>query len=134
MIENQAMPAVDDVVYLADPARTFTVIDVSTLDGPMIRLLPNSDDDTREAFWITADDRVHPVLLNLAQLCNLANIAADDICDAAGAPDTGVRDALNLLVNTITHRVKHPTANLADVVDCNYGDADLPEVLRWINS
>jgi hypothetical protein len=48
------------------------------------------------------------------------NRAADDILEAADLPDTGTRDALNLLVNAAFHYLGHPEAELQVVIDANY--------------
>lgn len=75
-------------------------------------------------------------------LTHALNRAADDIIDAADLPDTGTRDALNLLVNAAGHYLDHPGASLEDVArDCYDLDEDerdgrepLDVILDWINS
>ena len=65
---------------------------------------------------------------------DVLNQCADEICDAAGLPDSGARDALNLLVNAALHRLfTNPDAELDEVVESCYGDATYAEVLDWIN-
>lgn len=70
------------------------------------------------------------------------NTALVDIAEAAELPDTGVIDALNLLVNTGLHRLfSNPGASLDDVADASYEvgeDAEsagsaLSAVLSWID-
>ncbi len=67
------------------------------------------------------------------QVLAALNAAADDILDAVDAPDEGLRDGLNLLVNAAGYHLDHPNAELADVVADNYS-TDLPSVLAWVRS
>jgi hypothetical protein len=60
------------------------------------------------------------------------NRAADDINDAADLPDSGTRDALNLLVNAASTYLAHPKADLDQVADECYS-APLSEIIGWIN-
>lgn len=73
------------------------------------------------------------------------NRAADDICEAAELPDSGTRDALNLLVNAAVFYLERPKAALKDVAAESYttspagyrgrwtkSDA-LAEIVGWIN-
>jgi len=60
-----------------------------------------------------------------------ANQAADDILDAVDADDTGVRDALNLLVNATLGYLTGQARDLAEVVAQGY-EATYDEVLSWI--
>lgn len=58
------------------------------------------------------------------------NRAADDILDAIDAPDTGVRDAINLVVNAGLHylaadvdfqaRIRDHTPTLEEAIKANY--------------
>jgi hypothetical protein len=48
------------------------------------------------------------------------NKAADDILDAVDAPGTGLRDALNLMVNAAVSYLRREAATLRDVIDLNY--------------
>lgn len=65
------------------------------------------------------------------QISDALNRACDDIIDAADLPDTGTRDALNLLVNATMVYLETPNATLSDVV-ANYDENDLDTVLSWI--
>lgn len=68
------------------------------------------------------------------QITAALNRASADIADAASLPDEGTIDALNLLVNAMTHYLEHPDDGLAEVVvEADY-DATLDEVLGWISS
>jgi hypothetical protein len=69
---------------------------------------------------------------SLEQISEALNSAADEILEAVDAPDSGLRDALNLLVNAGLHYLEHPGADLSDVVSANYSAADLATVLSWI--
>jgi len=56
--------------------------------------------------------------------------AADMVLDAIDAPDTGVRDAINLVVNVAGHLLEHPDASLEDAIAASYQEE--PEtVLGW---
>lgn len=59
------------------------------------------------------------------------NRAADDILDAINADDTGVRDALNLLVNAGLYFLHTPGADLGEAIEANYSEAP-SKVLGWI--
>lgn len=60
------------------------------------------------------------------------NRACDDIIAAADLPDTGARDALNLLVNAAIAYVHDPNAStLGDVAEAAYG-LPLDEIIGWI--
>lgn len=58
------------------------------------------------------------------------NRAANDVDEAAGLPDEGARDCVNLTVNAALNYLDGSADNLADVVEQNYDDR-LDEVLRW---
>lgn len=73
---------------------------------------------------------VEPLTRELVEA--VLNDAADEICDAAGLPDSGARDALNLLVNTAAYRLfTDPKADLETIVEHSYDD-NYAEVLGWI--
>lgn len=64
------------------------------------------------------------------QITRALNTAADDVLDAADLPDTGVRDALNFLVNVVGARLENPAVSLADVARGYYGIGS-PEIDRF---
>jgi hypothetical protein len=49
-----------------------------------------------------------------------ANRAADDVLEAIDAPDEGVRDAINLVVNATLTYLKSPDATLEEAIAANY--------------
>ncbi len=65
----------------------------------------------------------------------VVNGVADDVLEAAGEPETGVRDAINLVVNGALHRLfDNRDADLAEIVTANYSDeVTVSEVVEWIN-
>lgn len=64
---------------------------------------------------------------------SLLNDAADEILAAADLPDTGVRDALNFLVNVVGARLEDPDASLATIARQGYGiDAEEMEGVRHL--
>lgn len=61
------------------------------------------------------------------------NRAADDILSAVGAPDQGVRDALNLLVNAGIHYLSYPADDLDDAILAAYSlESGEEGPLDWI--
>jgi hypothetical protein len=58
------------------------------------------------------------------------NRAADEVLDITEAPDEGVRDIVNLIVNAGITYLTHPEANLEYVAQANYS-VGLDEILRW---
>lgn len=78
-------------------------------------------------------EKVNEQTISYDKLTELMNMAADEILDAADAPDVGTRDAVNLLVNVVLTRIKHPAMTLAEVVEDAYDEATLADVLAWIN-
>lgn len=71
--------------------------------------------------------------LNEEVVNRVLNEVADEIIDAADVPDTGVRDALNLMVNAVNHRLfADENATLEEIVEAEY-EASYEEVLGWIN-
>ena len=62
---------------------------------------------------------------------NAANQAGDDILDAVHAGDTGLRDAMNLVVNATLGYLTGQAQDLAEVVEQGY-EATYDEVLSWI--
>src|SRR4051794_17396419 len=59
------------------------------------------------------------------------NRAADDILDAVEASDTGLRDAMNLVINATLAYLTGQAQDLPGVVQQDY-EAAYPEVLSWI--
>lgn len=49
-----------------------------------------------------------------------ANRAANDVLEAIDAPDEGVRDAINLVVNATLTYLEHPDATLQEAIGANY--------------
>ncbi len=73
------------------------------------------------------------------EVAHVLNLAADAIQDAADLADEGTIDALNLLVNAALYVLDHgaPDTDVIDlsaVVEANYEEASLADVLRWIAS
>lgn len=60
------------------------------------------------------------------------NRAADEILDATNAGDTGLRDAVNLLVNASLSYLTGEAETLADVAAVNYSEDSIEEILGWI--
>lgn len=61
------------------------------------------------------------------------NRACDEIIEAVDAPDEGLRDALNLLVNAGCHYLDHPQDVLPDVIGACYQlGPDEEGPLNWI--
>jgi hypothetical protein len=58
------------------------------------------------------------------QIEQTLNRAADDVLEAIDAPDEGVRDAINLVVNVAMHYLAHPEPSDAHsvqaAIDANY--------------
>lgn len=61
------------------------------------------------------------------------NRAAEDILAAINAPDEGVRDAINAIVNVAAHYLDWPNDTLQEALDASYGD-DSVNVLDWIGA
>jgi hypothetical protein len=66
------------------------------------------------------------------EILECLNSAADQILEAVDAPDTGLRDAMNLVVNATAHYLQHGHVGLAAVVEAGY-EASLEEVLDWVS-
>jgi len=60
------------------------------------------------------------------------NKACEDIIEAAQLPETGTRDALNLLVNAASVRLRGPDQTLEGVAEQSYGEK-LKTLLEWID-
>ena len=58
------------------------------------------------------------------------NKAADEVLEAVGASDEGVRDVVNLVVNAGVHYLERPEDSLEAVAADEYGQP-LGEVLSW---
>lgn len=72
-----------------------------------------------------------PIMFTERQVAEALNHAADDILDAVDAPDSGLRDAMNLIVNATVAYLTGQARDLQDVVASCY-DAPYAEVLSWI--
>jgi hypothetical protein len=67
------------------------------------------------------------------QVAEAANQVADDILDAVEAGDTGLRDAMNLMVNALGDYLTNPQQrDLRTVVERGY-EATFDEVLDWFS-
>ncbi len=66
------------------------------------------------------------------QVKTATNRAADDIITAADLPETGVRDALSLLVSATLTYLTNPDANLHNVA-AGYDDEKLSTILSWFS-
>lgn len=60
----------------------------------------------------------------------------NELCDewVDDEPDTGLRDAMNLLVNAVLYRIDTPAASLTQVADAEYQATPLSVILDWIDS
>lgn len=71
------------------------------------------------------------------KVTEVLNVACDEICEAAELPDSGTRDALNLLINLAVSRLEYPSIDLERCVQESYAGASgeeitLETVLEWI--
>ena len=71
------------------------------------------------------------VTFTVEQVRASLNKACNDIVEAAGAPEDGLRDGLNLLVNATAYYLENADATLEDVAYCNYAEP-LETILEWI--
>lgn len=62
------------------------------------------------------------------------NTAVEDIIEAADLPETGVIDALQLMLNYTYDQLFHGAKNLDDCVAQSYDDATVDDIVGWINS
>lgn len=69
-----------------------------------------------------------------AEVARVLNAVADEVLVAVGGPESGVRDAINLVVNAALHRLfGDRDAGLAEIVAVCYSDGvTLGEVVGWI--
>jgi hypothetical protein len=65
------------------------------------------------------------------EVSDALNKACEDIIEAAQLPETGTRDALNLLVNAASVRLREPDQTLEGVAKQSYGEK-LRTILEWI--
>lgn len=65
----------------------------------------------------------------------VVNEVADEVLAVLGEPETGVRDAINLVVNGALHRLfVNRDAGLAEIVAACYSDeVSVDVVVGWIN-
>lgn len=66
----------------------------------------------------------------------VVNAVADEVLAVAGEPESGVRDAINLVVNGALHRLfANRDAELAEIVAASYSsEVTMEEVAAWITS
>ncbi len=85
----------------------------------------------------TAADGTRPAVESAAatftrqQILDAVNEAANDILDAVHAGDEGLRDGINLMVNTSIAHLCGQARDLEGVVQSNYGE-DYQTVLGWV--
>jgi len=72
-----------------------------------------------------------PATFTEQEISAALNQAADDILDAVDAGDEGLRDGLNLMVNTTLAYLRGEAADLHEVAEGSYGE-DLDTILGWI--
>ena len=72
-----------------------------------------------------------PAKFTETQVSDTLNKACEDIIEAAQLPETGTRDALNLLVNAASMRLREPDQTLERVAEQAYGEK-LATILEWI--
>ena len=63
----------------------------------------------------------------------MVNAAANEVEAFADLPDEGARDAMNLLVNIVGHRLTHPDASVEDVIVAGY-EAEPDDVRSWVEA
>jgi hypothetical protein len=73
------------------------------------------------------------VLLTETEVTDALNKACQDVIEAAQLPETGTRDALNLLVNATSIRLRDPEQTLEQVAEQAYQET-LATILDWIDS
>lgn len=102
-----------------------------------------SNNDTQLGYWdwVISKHDVDPQAADPVERAvteddvrQVINTAADDILEAAGHPETGVTDAINLLVNAALHRLfDNKDATLAEIVAASYSDdVTVDEVVDWM--
>jgi hypothetical protein len=73
----------------------------------------------------------------LDEISSALNSACDEIAETAELPDSGARDALNLLVNYGITKLENPKLDLESCVTQSYaepgGDVTLEDVIEWIH-
>jgi hypothetical protein len=74
-----------------------------------------------------------PATFTETQVSDTLNKACEDIIAAAQLPETGVRDALNLLVNATSIRLRDPEQTLEQIAEQAYQET-LATILDWIDS
>jgi AICAR transformylase/IMP cyclohydrolase PurH len=74
---------------------------------------------------------VGALMLTETQVIDTLNKACQDVIEAAQLPETGARDALNLLVNATSIRLREPEQTLEQVAEQAYQET-LATILEWI--
>lgn len=95
------------------------------------------NNDTQQGYWdwvIGKHDLDPERTVSEHEVSEVINAVADAILDAVGNPETGLVDAMNLLVNGTLHRLfTNRDATLAEVVVQNYSeDVTIGDVAKWI--
>lgn len=118
------------LAHIADQASLLVRDYHNTHDDPAV----TSTAPRRDAAEPSGGDEpsgVRPVTFTEQHVAEALNRAADDILDAVGAGDQGLRDAMNLIVNAATDYLTGQASDLSAVIEHNY-DADYLTVLSWI--
>lgn len=71
--------------------------------------------------------------MDIDQVKAALNGAADSIEEACKLPESGVIDAINLMINATLHYLEHPGATLREVIAAEYDEETTYEdVISWI--
>lgn len=76
---------------------------------------------------------VGAVMLTETEVTDTLNKACQDVIEAAQLPETGTRDALNLLVNATSIRLRDPEQTLEQIAEQAYQET-LATIVDWIDS
>lgn len=109
--------------YAALDRRAYTAYQGDHADGPLASQRPGSSLELLPAA---------PRWVSEATVNETLNKACGEIIAVAELPDAGVRDALNLLLNTALFRLRDPEAPLERIAREAYTE-DLETVLGWID-
>jgi hypothetical protein len=109
--------------YASLDRRAYTAYQGDLEDGPLARQGPGRSLERLAAA---------PRTLSETAVSDTLNKACEEIISAAQLPETGARDALNLLVNTALIRLRDPEATLERIAREAYAET-LETVLGWID-